>query len=70
LFFEEKRRIVIEALKGTVRSFKPQPLLKIFHEQYMVIRSRYILLSSTEAAVQAKLFGRNASQGTPTRSTI
>ena len=41
MFFVQKRRIVIEALKGTVRSFKPQPLLKIFQEQYTVIRSRY-----------------------------
>ena len=41
LFSEEKRRIVVEALKGTVRAFKPQPLLKVFQEQFKVIRSRY-----------------------------
>ena len=41
LFFEEKRRIVVEALKNTVRAFKPQPLLEVFQEQFKVIRSRY-----------------------------
>ena len=41
LFFVEKRRIVVEALKGQIREFKPQPLLKVFQEQFKSIRSRY-----------------------------
>ena len=41
LFFEAKKRIVTEALKGQIRKFKPQPKLNVFQNQFMMIRSRY-----------------------------
>ena len=67
LFFEEKRRIVVEALKNTVRAFHPQPLLEVFQDQFKVIRSRYNFFvvngdSCTGKTVWAKHITGNTSE--------
>ena len=54
IFFEEKRRIVVEALKGQVRAFKPQPKLKEFQAQFEGIRSRYKFFVATGGSCTGK----------------
>jgi hypothetical protein len=54
IFFEEKRRIVVEALKGQVRAFKVQPKLKQFQAQFKKIRSRYKFFVATGGSCTGK----------------
>jgi hypothetical protein len=67
MFFEAKRRIVVEALKDQIRAFKPQPLLQVFQKQFNVIRSRYKFFvanggSMTGKTVWAKHITGNADE--------
>ena len=64
-FFEEKRRIVQEALKGQIREFKPQPLHKTFQDQYKVIRSRYKFFVSNGSSCTGKTVWAKHSTGNP-----
>ena len=64
-FFEEKRRIVQEALKGQIREFKPQPLLKTFQDQYKVIRSRYKFFVANGSSCTGKTVWAKHSTGNP-----
>ncbi len=58
-YVDQKRAIIQEALRQTVKPFKEQPVLRAFQDQFKVICSRYSFLvaygkSKTGKTVWAK----------------